>query len=89
MRVREIRNALGLKQIQLAKILGVHSITVSNWERGVLGYAPTQYQEDLLVVCHVASMHEGFPEELSEAFESGGAIYALGLILKTGLDFED
>lgn len=33
---RERRKALGMTQAQLAAALGVHAVTVSKWERGVL-----------------------------------------------------
>ncbi len=41
-----IRTALNMTQGQLAQLLGVHSLTVSKWERGVL--RPTPHQEALL-----------------------------------------
>lgn len=33
---RTIRNAIGLSQLKLAKVLGVHSNTISKRERGIL-----------------------------------------------------
>lgn len=35
--VRRYRRTLGLKQTELADKLGVHPITVSRWERDVVG----------------------------------------------------
>jgi len=42
-----IRTNLGLTQAQLAGVTGVHPMTVSKWERGVL--RPTRHQRALLV----------------------------------------
>ena len=44
--VATLRVALGLTQAQFAAVLGVHSITVSKWERGLL--APSPYQAALM-----------------------------------------
>ena len=38
--VYEVRSALRFTQQQLADLIGVHPLTVSRWERGVLGLAP-------------------------------------------------
>lgn len=36
-RFRQLRRAMGLSQTVLAEQLGVHMMTVSKWERGVVG----------------------------------------------------
>ena len=36
-RFRRLRRAMGLSQTALAEQLGVHMMTVSKWERGVVG----------------------------------------------------
>lgn len=41
-----LRDALRLTQAQFATLLGVHSLTVSKWERGLL--APSPYQVALM-----------------------------------------
>jgi transcriptional regulator with XRE-family HTH domain len=33
--LKRARKALGLEQVELAKRLGVHPMTVSKWERGI------------------------------------------------------
>jgi len=33
-RLRKVRKKLGLSQAQLGKVMGVHPLTVSKWERG-------------------------------------------------------
>ncbi len=40
------RTDLGLTQVQLASLLGVHPLTVSKWERAVA--SPSPHQEALL-----------------------------------------
>lgn len=42
----EVRKALGLTQAQFAQLLGVHSMTVSKWERRVT--MPSAYQTALM-----------------------------------------
>jgi len=40
--VGEMRRGMGFTQIELADLIGVHPITVSRWERGVLSPHPWQ-----------------------------------------------
>lgn len=44
--VRVLRDRLGLAQRELAGLVGVHAMTVSKWERGVL--APSAHQRSIL-----------------------------------------
>ena len=44
--VRSVRLSMGLTQTQFGRLLGVHGLTVSKWERGVLG--PPHYQQALI-----------------------------------------
>lgn len=46
MDVARVRRRAGLTQVRLARLLGVHSMTVSKWERGLL--LPTAHQRTLL-----------------------------------------
>lgn len=53
---KNTRTRLGLSQGEIAELLGVHAMTVSKWERGVL--APNDHQREIL-------------RALSEAAEKG------------------
>lgn len=44
--IASVRTKLGLTQLQLAQLLGVHPLTVSKWERGLL--EPTHHQAAML-----------------------------------------
>lgn len=44
--ITTLREALQLTQAQFASLLGVHSLTISKWERGVL--SPSPYQAALM-----------------------------------------
>jgi molybdate transport system regulatory protein len=46
MNIKSLRGSLGLSQPRLAQLLGVHAMTVSKWERGVL--APNPHQRRIL-----------------------------------------
>ena len=51
MHIAALRTRLGLTQVQLAELTGVHPITVSKWERGVLRPVrglPVPFQLDLV-----------------------------------------
>lgn len=44
--IAKLRTDLGLSQVQFAELFGLHFMTVSKWERGVL--APNDYQQALM-----------------------------------------
>lgn len=44
--ISQLRNDLGLSQVQFGQLLGAHFMTVSKWERGVL--SPNTYQLALM-----------------------------------------
>lgn len=50
--IASLRKRLGLTQGQLAELVGVHAMTVSKWERGVL--APNPHQQRMLASFHAA-----------------------------------
>ncbi len=50
--LKNLRTRLSLSQGQLAELVGVHAMTVSKWERGVL--APNPHQQRMLASFHAA-----------------------------------
>ena len=46
MDITRLRQSLGLTQVRLARVTGVHPMTVSKWERGLL--RPNAHQRELL-----------------------------------------
>jgi molybdopterin-binding protein len=62
-----LRRRLGLTQTQLARITGVHAMTVSRWERGVL--RPGRFQKGILAALEAAA---GGRRRAAEAEELAG-----------------
>lgn len=81
--VSKVRKSMGLTQAQLAQLLGVHHLTISKWERGLL--EPTPW--------HVAILHAIAADGLAgkehgrqvvEAMALRGVAYALFVALDNG-----
>ena len=53
MKLANLRARLGLTQSRLASLTGVHAMTVSKWERGVL--APNRHQSSILKALEAAA----------------------------------
>lgn len=80
-RITALRKALGLTQVQMAQLLGVHPLTVSRWERGVA--LPPPYPAALLEAFEAAQ--EADPDlsaKLAAAWPQGW-VAALALVLCT------
>jgi transcriptional regulator with XRE-family HTH domain len=71
-RIAQIRQSKGLSQTQLAYILGIHTMTVSKWERGALEPDPRQ----VIILNALAGTKADFPSVL----ESAGPLKCLWLI---------
>ncbi|MGH7435881.1 MAG: helix-turn-helix domain-containing protein [Polyangiaceae bacterium] len=86
--ITTLREALGLTQAQFATLLGVHSLTISKWERGVL--EPTPYQVGLM-----QSFVRSQQQEPNVGAAIGGVLLAAGvgaalyLLLKPGVEAAD
>lgn len=75
------RRLLGWTQDQLAQVLGVHSLTVSKWERHRL--TPSPYQDALLhAFCAAACADPGVGARAAATLAQAGAIRALHEILQ-------
>ena len=70
--ITRLRTALGLTQAQLATLLGVHALTLSKWERGVL--APSPYQAALM-----QSFAQSQQQEPDVGAIVGGVLLAAGV----------
>ena len=83
--IRNIRKVLGLTQTQLGQLLGIHSLTVSKWERGVL--TPSPYQMAMLDSFKKAGERKPLVGGTVVALLVGAGIAAaLYLLLKAALE---
>lgn len=83
--VTTIRLNLGFTQQQLAQLLGVHHLTISKWERGVL--APNPHQEALLCTFRTASKRESdVGEDVARLLVAAGVAVALYALLRAALE---
>ena len=82
--IRRIRDGLGLTQGQLAELLGVHPLTVSKWERGLL--EPGPHHEALLRSFRKAGGQEDLGETIGELLVTAGVAVALFALLKAVFD---
>lgn len=78
--VKQIREILGLTQVQLAQLMGLHPITVSKWERGES--EPTPYQTNLLNHFREGARTKEVKENLVQVLLGMGVAVALALLLK-------
>jgi len=77
----ELRNKLGLSQAQLAQLLGVHPLTVSKWERGLL--TPTPHQLQLLdSFAKARKAQKSIGQEVGELLLTAGVVVALYTLLE-------
>ncbi len=70
--IRAVRQSLGMTQAQFAQLLGVHNLTVSKWERGIL--EPSPY--------HVALMRSF---SLAAARDPDVGAFVMGLLIGAGV----
>lgn len=76
-----LRESLGLSQAMLAQLLGVHPMTVSRWERGVLN--PDPYRAILLEAASVSIRYDpSLGVKLQTLLNYGHVATALFLLLK-------
>jgi|1185.fasta_scaffold161790_3 putative transcriptional regulator len=85
--LQRLREKLGLSQVQLAQLLGVHPLTVSKWERGVL--APTPHQNALLEsFAKAGAAKKTIGDEVGELLLTAGVVVALCALLNAALGNE-
>ncbi len=79
--IQAIREKLRLTQAQFGQLLGVHSMTVSKWERGIAH--PTAYQKALIQQFGVAAEKKKIQnQDISGLLVGLGIIAVLYLLLK-------
>ena len=76
-----LRTALGLSQVQFAQLFGVHFMTVSKWERGVV--APSTYQGALMnqFAQTAAAKQQQAQEQVKSLLVGAGVVAALVWLL--------
>jgi transcriptional regulator with XRE-family HTH domain len=78
--LNRLRVDLGLSQVQLAQLLGVHPLTVSKWERGLL--VPTLHQNALLdSFAKARRAKKTIGDEVGELLLTAGVVIALFTLL--------
>ena len=79
----DLRKALGLSQVDFARLFDVHFMTVSKWERGIL--TPTPYQVGLMREFRRAAdaKRAQVQEELKNMLVGAGVIAALFFLLQS------
>ena len=78
--IKILREKLSLNQEKFGQLFGVHPMTVSKWERGVLG--PTPYQIALMAAFEKAATIEKVKVDLKNVLVAAGIAAALFFLLK-------
>ena len=85
--LHSVREKLGLSQVQFAQLLGVHPLTVSKWERGML--APTPHQNALLdSFAKARQARKSIGDEVGELLLTAGVVVALYTLLSAAVGDE-
>jgi DNA-binding transcriptional regulator YiaG len=78
-KIHKVRNSLSLSQASFGQLLGVHAMTVSKWERGVL--SPNAYQATLLESFERAGKNSEVKGKIEGLLIGAGLAAALLLLL--------
>jgi transcriptional regulator with XRE-family HTH domain len=79
-----VRTGLGLSQVQFAQLLGVHPLTVSKWERGLL--VPTHHHLALIKAFSDAnSARKGVGDQVASLLLTAGLVAALYVLFEAAL----
>jgi DNA-binding transcriptional regulator YiaG len=79
-KLKKIRRSLMLNQAELGLLIGVHSMTVSKWERGLL--KPTAHQNAVIDVLEITGKNQTVQKKLKQTLISKGVIEAQLLIYR-------
>ncbi len=77
--IHELRTRLNLSQTEFANLFGLHSMTISKWERGL--YSPNAYQQALLKEFDIAAREKEVRDTLGAVLIGAGIAAALYLLL--------
>lgn len=80
--IAALRNQMGLSQPEFGQLYGVHPMTVSKWERGLL--APNEYQLALMQAFQKGIRDEQVRQAVKGALIGAGIAAALLLLLDAG-----
>ena len=78
--IAQLRSRLNLSQPQFGQLFGVHPMTVSKWERGLI--PPNSYQQALLAEFGKSAKAKEVNETLGAVLVGAGIAAALYLLLK-------
>ena len=76
----KLRQDLGLNQDKFGQLFGIHPMTVSKWERGIL--TPTPYQVAIMEAFKKAARKEEIKRTLKNILVAAGVVAAIYLLLK-------
>lgn len=79
--LQQVRQKLNLSQVQLAQLLGVHPLTVSNWERGVLRRPLTRAPFSIRLQKLGGGARKTIGDEGGELLLTAGVVVALYALL--------
>lgn len=83
--VKKVRSKLMLIQVRFAQLFGVHPITVSKWERGIL--RPSSYQIALMqAFARAAERKPDVGPMVAERLARAGVVSAIYLLLRTAME---
>lgn len=75
-----LRQTMGLSQPEFGQLFGVHPMTVSKWERGLL--EPNDYQRALMNEFQKGIINEQISQAVKSALVGAGIAAALLLLLE-------
>ena len=79
MDIAQLRKNLELSQVQFGNLFGVHPMTVSKWERGIL--EPSDYQAALMIEFERAAKQKEVRTSVGTVLVGAGIAAALLLLL--------
>jgi len=78
--IQKLRQSLGLNQDKFGQLFGIHPMTVSKWERGVL--TPTPYQIAMMEAFKKATRKKEIKRQLKYILVAAGVVAAVYLLLE-------